>query len=94
LDLTASPRSIVASVAQQAGAVVFTARAQETGSEAELEAELSRRSGMAQKNGEGIWALRYSPDLAATLDRLWRKREGRFGEMGLEWVPLSGLRKR
>ncbi len=94
LDLTASPRSLVASVAQQVGASAFSARAQDPGPEAELESELSRRSGVAQKTGEGIWALRYTPGLSGALERLWRKHEGRFGETGLEWVPLSGLRKR
>jgi polysaccharide deacetylase 2 family uncharacterized protein YibQ len=93
LDLTGSPLSQTAALSLKSGAESFSARAQEAGSLANLEAELDRRLGLAKKSGEGIWVLRHAPGLPQTLARLFARRAGAFGEMGLRWVSLGELRR-
>ncbi|MCD6023104.1 MAG: protein of unknown function YibQ [Fibrobacteria bacterium] len=93
LDLTGSPLSQTTALSQKSGAESFSARAQVPGSEGNLEAELDRRAALAQKSGEGIWVLRHSPGLPRTLARLFGRRAGAFGELGLLWAPLGELRR-
>ncbi len=93
LDLTASSRSLTASVALQTGAVAFSARLQKPDAEDKLEAELVRRCNLAGKTGEGIWVLRYAPELPDLLGKLLEKNREHFTELGLQWVTLDHLHR-
>jgi polysaccharide deacetylase 2 family uncharacterized protein YibQ len=93
LDLTGSPLSQTAALSQKSGAETFSSREQGASTEASLEAEIERRTGLAKKSGEGIWVLRHTSGLPAQLAKLFARRAAAFGELGLQWVPLGELRK-
>lgn len=94
IDLTASPRSLTASLALQTGASVFSARVQEPDSAVEqFEAVLLKRCERASKTGEGIWVLRYFPALPGILGKALSRNREYFTGIGLEWVTVVALRK-
>jgi len=93
LDLTGSPLSQTSAMSQKTGAETFSSREQAGTSDATLEAELERRTGLAKKSGEGIWVLRHTSGLPGQLARLFARHAAAFSELGLEWVPLGDLRK-
>ncbi len=95
IDLTASPRSLTATLAQQTGATTLSARVREPDSAADrFETELLKRCERAGKTGEGIWVLRYFPGLSSMLEAALNKNRPYFDEIGLDWVPVSCLREK
>ncbi len=94
LDLTGSPRSLTASVAQKTGVQSYSIRIKETPNLKILESELARNCALAEKAGERIWVLSYSPSLLSNLTLLLEEHQAQFEEAGLEWVTFSSLRKR
>ncbi len=92
LDLTASPRSLAGPLSLPTGAMVYAARVAAPEGDDAFDEELARRCGLAQKTGDGIWALSYTPGLAEALERVRLKYEDRFDALGLEWTVLDSLR--
>lgn len=92
-DLTASSRSLTNSVALQTAAEAYTVRIQEPNDEVKVESELLRRCDLAGRTGEGVWVLRYSPQLTDLLEKLLAKNQAHFAELGLQWVTVDGLHR-
>jgi polysaccharide deacetylase 2 family uncharacterized protein YibQ len=92
LDLTGSPRSRAPQAAAHAGAIAFSATARDPGGAADLKAELERRIPVAKRSGEGIWVLRHTDGLPATLAAVLRAG-GPEGEASPRWVTLRRLHR-
>jgi polysaccharide deacetylase 2 family uncharacterized protein YibQ len=90
LDLTGSPRSLTAQTALSAGASAFSAVPREPGDAAWLKEELDRRIPVAKRSGEGVWVLRHTDGLPATLAAVLRA-VGSEGEAAPRWVTLRRL---
>ncbi len=92
LDLTGSSRSLTQQVSLHTGAEGFTAVVRDAGNEKDLADELARRAVVASRSGEGVWVMRQSPGLAATLARVLRAAPAP-GETAPRWVTLKQLHR-
>lgn len=89
LDLTGSPRSLTRQVAGGMGARYRLALVDKDG--LGVAKELGARAALAQKTGEAIWVLHYTPSAFRALEQALEENEGRMAETGLELVTVSRL---
>lgn len=89
LDLTASPRSLSRQSSAAQGA--YCRAGLPWREEGKIGDELARRAGMAEKTGEGIFVLPYTPSGFRLLEKALAADADRFADMGLELVTLSNL---
>jgi hypothetical protein len=53
--------------------------------------EMAGRAALAQKTGEAVWVIQYSPMAFRNLEKSLAENEGRMLETGLELVTVSRL---
>ena len=89
MDLTGSQRSLARQTAMAQGARSRTVAVFKDS--VNLEEELARKSALAQKTGEAVFVLRYSPTAFRNLSLALEAHTGLFNEVGLELATVSSL---
>ncbi len=89
LDLTGSPRSLTRGVAGGLGARYRISQVDKDS--LGVAEELAGRAAVAQKTGEAVWVIAYSPEAFRGLEQAIAENESRMAETGLELVTLSRL---
>lgn len=89
LDLTGSPRSLTRAVAGGLGARYRTSLVDKDS--LGVGAELAGRAALAQKTGEALWVIAYSPTAFRLLEQALADNEERMAETGLELVTATRL---
>lgn len=89
MDLTGSQRSLARQTAMAQGARSRTVAVYKDS--VNLEEELARKSALAQKTGEAVFVLRYTPTAFRNLSLALEAHTGLFNEVGLELATVSSL---
>ncbi len=89
IDLTDSPRSQARQTAIAQGAICKTASEHDRLDE--LEAEFNKKAIAAQKTGEAVMVVKYSPQAFAKLNMLYHDHLERLQTQGIALVKLSEL---
>ncbi len=89
IDLTESPRSLALQSAVEQGAVCKVAWERKRLDE--LEAEFNKKTIAAQKTGEAVMVVRYSPRSFAKLNTLYHDHLERLQTQGIALVKLSDM---
>lgn len=89
LDLTESPRSLTRQVAGSLGARYRIAAVDKDS--LGVGEELAHRAAVAQRTGEALWVIAWSPAAFRRLEKALAEHEGRMAETGLEFVTASRL---